>query len=338
MARTLLLLLAVLNATDLPAQVSATALRSARSSPPSSFPASDAVESLLGDIPSSQQAVASPSFPASTEEEEEEEEEDSDVESSDKKMPLPRTLKVVPPMLQQMVQRASEQAGPEGSKQKQAFLAWLEQAGNRNKMLLPAAVVSTRLEPPSIGMRPDTVTLSKLEAEYRALPQPSRSMYDSALSLHAADPKKGVEKVADTGAKDAPSSKGETLPDDGAEDGAEKGDTATTGNTTAPAADDTCHPACSEGQGLCSDKVCFCRSPYSGMSCENERPFSVVRFGYGIVVVIVVSSSLLGAILACNVWKLISAPLGDIETSAVEAASNTKETWRPAPSVASSNY
>lgn len=328
MARTLLVLLAVLNATDLPAQVSATALRSARSSPPSSFPAaSDAVETP-------------PSFPASTEEEEEEE--DSDVESSDKTMPLPRTQEVVPPMLQQMVQRASEQAGPEGSKQKQAFLAWLEQAGNRNKMRLPAGVVSTRLEPPSIGMRPGTVTLSKLEAEYRALPQPSRSTYDSAMSFHASDPKKGVEEVADTGAKDAPSSKGgKTSTDDGAEDAAEKGDTATAGNATAPVApvaDESCHPVCVEGQGICSDKVCFCRSPYTGMSCENERPMTLIRFGYGIVVVIVVSSALLGSILACNVWKLISANPGDIETSAAEAASNTKETWRPAASVASSNH
>lgn len=33
----------------------------------------------------------------------------------------------------------------------------------------------------------------------------------------------------------------------------------------------TCDPPCIAGKGICSDKICFCRSPYSGSACHNTQ-------------------------------------------------------------------
>jgi len=43
---------------------------------------------------------------------------------------------------------------------------------------------------------------------------------------------------------------------------------------------DACHPTCVEGQGVCSDKVCFCKSPFRGVRCERIRKSASARLSY----------------------------------------------------------
>lgn len=57
----------------------------------------------------------------------------------------------------------------------------------------------------------------------------------------------------------------------------------------------TCDPPCIEGRGLCNDNVCFCRSPFTGSTCQHKMTdlyrapvpmvagFAVVCFVMGIV-------------------------------------------------------
>jgi len=41
----------------------------------------------------------------------------------------------------------------------------------------------------------------------------------------------------------------------------------------------TCHPPCIQGRGICNDNMCFCKTPYSGTTCQHKmNPYSRVKY------------------------------------------------------------
>merc|ERR1712194_421153 len=40
-----------------------------------------------------------------------------------------------------------------------------------------------------------------------------------------------------------------------------------------------CHPPCIQGRGICNDNMCFCKTPFSGTTCQHKmNPFSRVKY------------------------------------------------------------
>jgi len=60
---------------------------------------------------------------------------------------------------------------------------------------------------------------------------------------------------------------------------------------------DTCHPPCVEGQGVCSDKMCFCKSPFRGIRCERIRQSASIRISYSLAVGIATFSVVAGVVI-----------------------------------------
>lgn len=87
-----------------------------------------------------------------------------------------------------------------------------------------------------------------------------------------------------------------------------------------------CNPACAAGRGICGHGVCFCRSPYSGPTCEVEFKEDFMRFGYFTVVCLVSVAIVLGFFAADIVWR-VTRP--SPKAAAVGTQQVKKETWRP---------
>lgn len=69
---------------------------------------------------------------------------------------------------------------------------------------------------------------------------------------------------------------------------------------------ENCDPQCVPGQGICSDKICFCRTPYTGIRCEREMQTSWMRFSYTATVCIAVGALVVGLMLGVIIFKLVS--------------------------------
>jgi len=59
----------------------------------------------------------------------------------------------------------------------------------------------------------------------------------------------------------------------------------------------TCNPPCIQGRGVCNSNVCFCKSPFSGSTCQHEqtglyRASTIMVFGFGVICLV------LGTLLA----------------------------------------
>lgn len=70
---------------------------------------------------------------------------------------------------------------------------------------------------------------------------------------------------------------------------------------------DACHPACVPGQGLCSDKMCFCKSPYMGMRCERLRKSASIRISYPLSAGIAAFGLFLGTVVGFVFFQTIGA-------------------------------
>ncbi|CAE7027129.1 leuA [Symbiodinium natans] len=130
----------------------------------------------------------------------------------------------------------------------------------------------------------------------------------------------GIEEVS-TGALTVHSKPAEC------EDTASKGPLASSAPATAVKTNQSsCDPACAPDRGICGHGVCFCRSPYSGPTCELEFKEDFVRFGYFTVVCLVSVAIVLGFFAADIVWR-VTRP--SPKATAIGTQQVKKETWRP---------
>lgn len=88
-----------------------------------------------------------------------------------------------------------------------------------------------------------------------------------------------------------------------------------------------CHPPCIQTRGICNDNVCFCKSPYTGTTCQHKVG-TLARFSYVMLVAFSVVSLVMGILIAqmVHVWV----------TSYLEAATARfgdgyikQEVWQP---------
>lgn len=91
-----------------------------------------------------------------------------------------------------------------------------------------------------------------------------------------------------------------------------------------------CHPKCMEGRGVCNDNVCFCKSPYTGVSCQHKIS-DLSRFPIPLVIGFGVFCAIVGSILARIIywippefWLCFPTPSSRTAPSMVK-----KEVWHP---------
>lgn len=89
-----------------------------------------------------------------------------------------------------------------------------------------------------------------------------------------------------------------------------------------------CNPPCKAHRGVCNDRVCFCKTPYTGTTCQNEISAGSYRFGPTLVVGCSVVALGLGIFMAMIIYSFIRE---NIEKRMVSLGDETvnKESWTP---------
>lgn len=88
-----------------------------------------------------------------------------------------------------------------------------------------------------------------------------------------------------------------------------------------------CHPPCIQGRGICNDNMCFCKTPYSGTTCQHKmNAFSRVK--YPMVAGLCAVSIVLGILFAQVLHSCITSR---IEKRLVRLGEGTvrQEVWMP---------
>eukprot|EP00930_Biecheleria_cincta_P006522 TRINITY_DN107547_c0_g1_i1.p1 TRINITY_DN107547_c0_g1~~TRINITY_DN107547_c0_g1_i1.p1 ORF type:complete len:369 (+),score=78.61 TRINITY_DN107547_c0_g1_i1:109-1215(+) len=88
--------------------------------------------------------------------------------------------------------------------------------------------------------------------------------------------------------------------------------------------DGSCNPACIEGRGVCGDRVCFCKDPYTGPQCEQEVEEDHFRLNWMYVTVILCAVAAVGMVLAECIWKAMK---GSDHQQKVGTSVMKKEVW-----------
>jgi len=89
---------------------------------------------------------------------------------------------------------------------------------------------------------------------------------------------------------------------------------------------DACHPTCVEGQGICSDKMCFCKSPFRGVRCERIRKSASARISYPLAAGIAAFGVFAGVVIGV----IFFASVADKKLKQTAAVKMKKaETWHP---------
>lgn len=90
--------------------------------------------------------------------------------------------------------------------------------------------------------------------------------------------------------------------------------------------DGSCVPACMEGRGVCGDRICFCKHPYTGAQCEEEVEEDHFRLSWIYVTLILCAVGALGMVVAECVWRAMKSTEGQqkVGTSVMK-----KEIWTP---------
>jgi len=81
------------------------------------------------------------------------------------------------------------------------------------------------------------------------------------------------------------------------------------------------------GQGVCSDNVCFCRSPYFGIQCEKSAHEGNIQLTYSSVAAICCIAPLVGIGLAIALFNFILDKRKQYEVPGEKEFK--KEVWRP---------
>jgi len=90
---------------------------------------------------------------------------------------------------------------------------------------------------------------------------------------------------------------------------------------------DVCHPPCIQGRGICNDSMCFCKSPYSGTTCQHKMaalsrikyPMLVGLCGVAVVFGVLFAQVLHGFITTWDESKLAKLGQGTVR----------QEVWMP---------
>lgn len=90
--------------------------------------------------------------------------------------------------------------------------------------------------------------------------------------------------------------------------------------------DGTCAPACMEGRGVCGDRICFCKHPYTGAQCEDEVEEDNIRFGATYVILILCAFAALGMVVAECVWRVMKSSQNQQKVGTSIAK---REVWTP---------
>lgn len=91
---------------------------------------------------------------------------------------------------------------------------------------------------------------------------------------------------------------------------------------------DECNPPCLEGRGVCNDNICFCRSPYTGSTCQHNVE-NLFRVSYTITTVIAIACLFFGIFMAKLLTILVA---GRRSSNALAGYGENKakhELWQP---------
>jgi len=89
-----------------------------------------------------------------------------------------------------------------------------------------------------------------------------------------------------------------------------------------------CSPPCIQGRGSCNNKVCFCRSPYSGTTCQHKMD-PVMRFSYPMLVAFALVSLFLGGMAAQCVHAVVISHKQQAQSARLGEGTTCKEVWCP---------
>jgi hypothetical protein len=89
-----------------------------------------------------------------------------------------------------------------------------------------------------------------------------------------------------------------------------------------------CDPPCIGGRGVCNDKICFCKSPYTGSNCQHKIQ-TLYRASYAMVVGFSIFSFLIGIILAKALAALIATVRNTTSLDSYGTIKTKMEQWVP---------
>jgi len=89
-----------------------------------------------------------------------------------------------------------------------------------------------------------------------------------------------------------------------------------------------CNPPCKGNRGVCNDMVCFCKTPYTGTTCQNEILAGSWRFGPALTIGATVMCILLGILASTIFYSFIRENVEQRMATIGEEKVN-KESWTP---------
>jgi len=93
--------------------------------------------------------------------------------------------------------------------------------------------------------------------------------------------------------------------------------------------EETCTPACIEGQGICDDGLCFCRTPFTGLQCEKQMKQGLaLRMSMGLATGLVCCACIIGVGVGVVLFMAFS-QFGKPSQGFTEAL-RQHETWKVA--------
>jgi len=93
---------------------------------------------------------------------------------------------------------------------------------------------------------------------------------------------------------------------------------------------DVCEPGCIESQGVCEDRICFCRTPYTGLQCEKKVKGGLLRFSYTAVAFATLFAALAGSAVGMMLFRASVEAQRQLTTFGEEEGISRSEVWKPA--------
>jgi len=93
---------------------------------------------------------------------------------------------------------------------------------------------------------------------------------------------------------------------------------------------DVCEPGCIEGQGVCEDKICFCRTPFTGLQCEKKVKGGLLRFSYSAVAFATAFAALVGSVIGMMLFRASLEAQRQMTTFGEAEGGKRSEVWKPA--------
>lgn len=90
-----------------------------------------------------------------------------------------------------------------------------------------------------------------------------------------------------------------------------------------------CNPRCVEGRGVCTGGLCFCRTPYAGIQCEQVAQDSF-RLGYGAAGFVGLLAAAVGGALGLLLFRATEARRSAARRMDEEQVGRVREVWSPA--------